>query len=162
MDSASSIPFPPKPTDIGEEAASSHVPNALFNFLAWLLLGDSTSLSDCLSLQDRVEVPSAADRRHFLSVTQAIIHCVTHGRVKTVKNVGLPFAIKHLSRSIKVVSLMNWLGHGLSATQVQEAEAGMAQQLLDKRTPVLTQMSLFHRRFNQNLLYSFAWTTMTS
>ena len=43
MDGATSIPFPPKPTDISDQAASAQVPTPLFNFLAWLLLGDNAS-----------------------------------------------------------------------------------------------------------------------
>ena len=102
MDIATSIPFPPKPTDIGEDAASSHVPTALFNFLAWLFLGDSPSSSDCpLSLQERVEVPFAADHCHILSVAQDIIHCVTRGHVKTAKHVSFSLVVKHLSGSKK-------------------------------------------------------------
>ena len=44
MDGATSIPFPPKPTDISDQAASAQVPTPPFNFLAWLLLGDNASL----------------------------------------------------------------------------------------------------------------------
>ena len=43
MDGATRIPFPPKPTDISDQSASAQVLTPLFNFLAWLLLGDNAS-----------------------------------------------------------------------------------------------------------------------
>ena len=42
--------------------------------------------------------------------------------------------MKHISGSAKVVSLLNRFGHGLSVTQMQEVEAGMAQQLIVQRS----------------------------
>ena len=81
MDGATSIPFLPKPTDIrSDQAASAQVPTPLFNFLAWLLLGDNASQG--LSLHEKVELASESDRCHVLSVAQDIIHCVTRGRIK--------------------------------------------------------------------------------
>ena len=121
-----------KPTDISDQAASAQVPTPLFNFLAWLLLG--VNASQGLSLHEKVELASESDRCHVLSVAQDIIHCVTRGRIKTAKHVGLPLAMKHISGSAKVVSLLNRFGHGLSVTQMQEVEAGMAQQLIAQRS----------------------------
>ena len=133
IDGATSIPFPPKPTDISDQAASAQLPSPPFNFLAWLLLGDSASQG--LSLHEKVELASESDRCHVLLVAQDIIHCVTRGRrIKTAKHVGLPLAMKHISGSAKVVSLLNRFGHGLSATQMQEVEAGMAQQQIAQRS----------------------------
>ena len=132
MDRATSIPFLPKTTDISDQAASAQVPTPLFNFLAWLLLGHNASQG--LSLHEKVELASELDRCHVLSVAQDIIHCVTRGRIKTAKHVGMPLAMKHISGSAKVVSLLNRFGHGLSATQMQEVEAGMAQQLIAQRS----------------------------
>ena len=93
MDGATSIRFPPKPTDISDLAASAEVPTPLFNFLAWLLLGDNASQG--LSLHEKVELASESDR----------------GSIKTAKHVGLPLAMKHISGSAKVVtskSLWAW------------------------------------------------------
>ena len=132
MDGATSIPFLSKPTDISDQAASAQVPTPPFNFLAWLLLGDNASQG--LSLHEKVELASESDRCHVLSVAQDIIHCVIRGRIKTAKHVGLPLAMKHISGSAKVVSLLNRFGHGLSATQMQEVEARMAQQLIAQRS----------------------------
>ena len=133
MDGATSIPFLPKPTDISDQAASAQVPTPLFSdFLAWLLLRDNASQG--LSLHEKVELASESDRCHVLSVVQYIIHCVTRGRIKSAKHEGLPLAMKHISGRAKVVSLLNRFGHGLSATQMQEVEAGIAQQLIAQRS----------------------------
>ena len=153
-------PLSSKPTDISDQAASAQVLTPLFNFLAWLLLGDNASQG--LSLHEKVELASESDRCHVLSVAQDIIHCVTRGRIKTAKHVGLPLAMKHISGSAKVVSLLNRFGHGLSATQMEEVEAGMAQQLIAQRSSSTDKDVLCHRTFNpQHRLFKFAGITMT-
>ena len=64
---------------------------------AWLLLGDNASQG--LSLHEKVELASESEsgRCHVISVAQDTIHCVTCGRIKTAKHVGLPLAMKHIS-----------------------------------------------------------------
>ena len=47
----------------------------------------------------------------------------------------LPLAVKNITGSTKVVTLLNRYGHGLSASQVQEAEASMARDLLEQGGP---------------------------
>ena len=163
MDGAMSIPFPPKPTDISDQAASAQVPTPLFNFLAWLLLGDNASQG--LSLHEKVELASESEsgRCHVISVAQDTIHCVTCGRIKTAKHVGLPLAMKHISGSAKVVSLLNRFGHGLSATQMQEVEAGMAQQLIEQRSSSIEKDVFVPSNIHgpEHRLFKFAGTTMT-
>ena len=156
MDGATSIPFLPEPTDISDQAASAQVPTPPFNFLAWLLLGNNASQG--LSLHEKVELASESDHCHVLLVAQDIIHCVTRGhRIKTAKHVGLPLAMKHISGSAKVVSLLNRFGHGLSATQMKEFEAGIAQQLIAQRFSSTKRMCLCHQTFSpEHRLFKFA------
>ena len=68
----------PKPSDVPEDKII--VPNSLFNFLPWVLLGDVVE-SAPVSLE-RVPVESHADTRQVLSLAQDFIHCATRGRKK--------------------------------------------------------------------------------
>ena len=72
------VPIPPKPSDVTEDKII--VPNSLFNFLAWVLLGDVVE-SAPVSLE-RVPVESHADTRQVLSLAQDFIHCAIRGRKK--------------------------------------------------------------------------------
>ena len=110
---ADTVPVPPRPSDVTEK--NIHVPNSLFNFIAWVLLGD-VGKSAPVTLE-RLEVESKSDNRLVLSLAQDFIHCATRGRKKIPKHLALPLAIKHMTGSTRVVTLLNRLGHGLSATQ---------------------------------------------
>ena len=87
----------------------------------------------CTCNVGRLEVESKSDNRLVLSLAQDFIHCATRGRKKIPKHLALPLAIKHMVGSTRVVTLFNRLGHGLSATQVGEIEAGMSQQILSQQ-----------------------------
>ena len=115
-----------KPSDVTEDKVN--VPNSLFNFLVWVLLGDVTECTP-VSLE-RIPLASHSDRRLVYSLAQDLIHCTTGGRKKTPKHVALPLAVKHMTGSTKLVTLLNRLGHGLSATQVREIETGMSEGIL--------------------------------
>ena len=52
-------------------------------------------------------MPSDADHRYVVSLGQDLIHAVSHGRIKTPKHVALPMAVKQLTGSGKVVTLLN-------------------------------------------------------
>ena len=64
-------------------------------------------------------------------IAHDLIHGITPGCIKMTKHVGLPLAVKDITSSRKVVTLLNRYGLGLSVSQVQEAEASMAQELLE-------------------------------
>ena len=72
------MPVPPKPSDVTEK--NIHVPNSLFNFIAWVVLGDVGK--SALVTLERLEVESKSDNRLVLSLAQDFIHCATRGRKK--------------------------------------------------------------------------------
>ena len=120
------MPFPTKPSDVTEDKVN--VPNSLFNVLVWVLLGDVTECTP-VSLE-WIPLASHSDRRLVYSLAHDLIHCTTGGRKKTPKHVALPLAVKHMTGSTKLVTFLNRLGYGLSATQVREIETGMSEDIL--------------------------------
>ena len=110
------MPFPPRPRDLAEDMIN--VPDGLYNFIAWLLIGDDGS--EPVSTMLRIKVASEDDRRCVLSFSQDLIHGVTHGRVKTPKHVALPMAVKHLTGSTQVITLLNRFGNGQKIKKIKK------------------------------------------
>ena len=98
MDLQNEMPFLPTPEDVSGK--SFHLPSSLHNFLAWVLVGDIGDQEQAMSL-DHVKLTSDTDCRHVLSIGQDLIHCVTHGHVKTPKHVALPIALKQMTGALK-------------------------------------------------------------
>lgn len=119
-DMKSSMPWPPTPDDVG--AHNIEIPDLLYNLLAWILC---PKLDYCT--EKATEVPENIQRIIF-SISQDLIHCASHGRIKTPKHVTLPIAVKSLTGSAEVITLLNRLGHGLSYSQVEEIETALAEQ----------------------------------
>lgn len=122
LDVQKSMPFPPSPMDLLED--SVEVPTAVYNFLAWLVSPDASE--GHISLDVRAELPSSEVHRKVLSIGQDLLYCVSHGRVKTPKHVSLSVAVKQMTGSSQVVSLLNRFGHGVSESQLSEIDTAMA------------------------------------
>ncbi|XP_062513276.1 uncharacterized protein LOC134189062 [Corticium candelabrum] len=75
-------------------------------------------------------VPEITHRR-VLSIAQDIIYTAHNGRVKTSRQVLLPTAIHHITRSAQVVSLLNRFGHGISMSQIKEMDNALAEKQLE-------------------------------
>ena len=82
-------------------------------FLERLLVGDETCINS------RV-------RRLVCSYGQDFIHGVTVARVKTLKHILLPYAVKTLTGNVKLVKYLNRLGNGLSYSQIEETDTFIA------------------------------------
>ena len=117
--------FPPTLSELTSDKII--VPNSLFSFLTWMSVGD-TGL-EAVSME-RVVFPSSSDSRHVLSFEQDMIHCVSRGQLKTPKHVALPLAVKHMTVSTQVITLLNRFGNGLSAPQVSKFEMVMAESVM--------------------------------
>ena len=118
------LPWPPRPEDLTTD--NINVPDLLFNFLCWVLYDDTSS--NPVS-EERVDVPIAT-RRTVLSMAQDLVHCATSGRIKNPKHVALPLTVKHLTRSVQLVEMLNKFGHGLCNDMIQEVETAFAQRYL--------------------------------
>ena len=79
------IPWPPHSTTINEENIS--VPTVVYNLLAWILCEDGEGEDEKVNIDD--------------------IYNVSKGRMKTPKHVALPIAVKNLTGSKEVITLLN-------------------------------------------------------
>ena len=90
---------------------------------------DGDFATDTISGQ-KVEPSTPAMHRVVLSIAQDIIYRTTSGRVKPPKHVCLPMAIRHLTGSTQLITMINRFGHGAAASQLQEMEVHLAEEHL--------------------------------
>ena len=87
------------------------------------LVGDTESGS--MGGEKAVPLCEAA-RRQVLSIAQDIVH-----NKRPIKDTeALPMAVRHLTGSSKVLSILNQFGHTLSVTQPQELETKLTESHL--------------------------------
>ena len=75
----------------------------------------STLLSGC-----SIESSSSKVNRLKLSTGQDLVYAISNGRIKTPKSILYPYAIKSLTNSTKLITINNQLGHGVSASILEE------------------------------------------
>ena len=105
--------WPPLKSEIGNSAA--FIPHNLKLFLQHA------------SLSRRVQ-------RLVESVGQDIAYGVTRGKQKPPKHLLLPYAIKTLTGSSELITIVNRLGHGVSYSQVEELETALCMRKLESQT----------------------------
>ena len=118
------ISWPPSMQDIDHDKAN--IPASVYNFLAWILSDDIEFSST------QVNIHQASIKRQTQSIGQDLIHLVNKGRVKTPKHIALPIAIKSLTGSAELITILNRFGHSLSYSQEEEAETAIAKALLEQ------------------------------
>ena len=121
------LSWPPTPEECDDEEVTL-VPDSLFNILGGIVSGDGSI--GAIPSSGRVSVADPSTRRRILSIAQDIFYCTRNERIKTPKHVLLPLAVHHLTRSARIVTLLNIFGHGMAHSQVQELDTALAEQAL--------------------------------
>lgn len=98
------------------------------------MLNWTLSASDTLSDHNLKNMNRAPGHLHrlILSVGQDLIYGSSNGQVNTPKHVGLAMAIKHLTGSKQVISMLNRFGHTVSYDSLQRMETSLAVEQLKK------------------------------
>ena len=58
------------------------------------------------------------------------MYCASNGKIKTHKHLALPVAVKHVTGSSQLVTLLNRLGHSVSDSQISELDTAVAEDQL--------------------------------
>ncbi|KAK3724019.1 hypothetical protein QZH41_000590 [Actinostola sp. cb2023] len=122
--------YPLSSNDIELERAKSLVPPDLYLFLRWLITSDD--------LDARFDSPcsNVSDERRVLCLAQDMVHCLSHGRIKLPKHVGLAMAVRHITGSKEIVTILNRLGHCSSYDEIERVDTGLAKEILAKSRSV--------------------------
>ena len=83
-----------------------------------------------IKVQKRASIEKETMKRHKVSIGQDIVHTATRGRIRTAKHFVLPMTVQHLTRSEQLVTMLNRLGHGYSASRIEEYETAIAERFL--------------------------------
>ena len=67
-----------------------------------------------------MESSSSRVNRLKLSIGQDLVYALSNRRIKTPKSILYPYAIKSLTNSTKLITINNQLGHGISASILEE------------------------------------------
>ncbi|KAL9977614.1 hypothetical protein ACROYT_G015037 [Oculina patagonica] len=116
-DQKSKMSWPPRPSELTDSAID--VPEELSAFLYTLLTGskDSSETECCQRVQ-----------RLMKSFAQDLIFGVTRGQVKSPKQILPPYAVKTLTNSVELVSILNRYVHGISYSQLEEINTALCLQ----------------------------------
>ena len=111
------IPWPPDVHDLD---------TSKINITGYLDLFMSTLLSGC-----SMESSSGKVNRLKLPIGQDLVYATSNGRIKTPKSILYPYAIKSLTNSTRLITINNQLGHGVSASILEELAAENAFRVLE-------------------------------
>ena len=123
------VSSPPRPEEL--VADNIKLPACLYNFLCWLVHGESPTLEG-IDVNEPVQQPPTSTHRRVLSIGQDMIFCASKGKMKTPKHVALPIALKHLTGSSQAVTILNRFGHVMSESQLEEVETAFAEKHLSQ------------------------------
>lgn len=112
--------WPPSPSDFTLDNIREGIPPVLFNFLA-LVLG----FTEELEFVKFVNVPKS-NQLKVLSFAQDLIYTRTKGKTLTYKSISLAAAIKQLTGSSKLITILNHFGYCCSAITLRGYESATA------------------------------------
>jgi hypothetical protein len=112
------MPWPPVPAELKD--ASIYIPASLKSFLKMLLSGET----------DNSATVSARVHRLVESLGQDIVYGITCGKVKTPKQILLPYAVKSLTGCVELIRILNRSGHGVSYSQLEEIDTALCLRKL--------------------------------
>ena len=118
------MPWLPYSNNIEEE--NIMVPTVVYNSLTCFLSegGEGEEKKEKVNAKGHCQ-------RLVLSLAQDLLNYVRNGKQKTSKHVSLPLALKNLTSSKEVITLLNRYGHGISYYQVLDMEMRLAENLLE-------------------------------
>ena len=94
-----------------------NIPESLQVFFQVVLTGEVGSTSQ------RIE-------RLITSIGQDVLYGASRGKIKPPKHMLLPFAIKSLTGNVKLIKILNRLGHGASYSQMTEIDTALCMKKL--------------------------------
>ena len=128
INSTTGIPIQPLHlNDLTTKTCKHVVPGSLYWLLRWII-----SASETFELKPSTECKNSTDQRRIVMLGQDIVHCSTHGRVKTPKNASLAMSVPHLTGSKLLIKILNTLGHCCSYDETGVIDTSLEKESLAK------------------------------
>jgi hypothetical protein len=113
------LPWPPLASDLTMTNVKKMVPCELFNTLAWIC-----GFSSEPTLNNYVEIDHKESAK-LMSITQDLVNLASNQRNPTPKSIALAMALRQLTGSASVISLLSGLGHCMSYSFVLSHETAL-------------------------------------
>ena len=131
--------WPPVSANLTTQAACSSVATELFNFIAWI-----TGCSSDPELEKKVEILGEMEPK-VLALAQDLIHISSKGKTQTHKSLTLGMAVRQMTRSKKLIDILNGFGHCVSSTTVINHETALA--IVNSKDSVEFPVGVIPKRF---------------
>ncbi|XP_071817001.1 uncharacterized protein [Apostichopus japonicus] len=131
MDIGDGLQWPPTSNQLNSSDVDKIIPLQLHNFLALLISPDCEELM--FEDKEKVRLPKDMMVR-VESISQDILFAHYRGRVATPKHVALGVSIRHLSKNVQILGMMNRFGHSVSLSYLQELDTAIANEVVKKNS----------------------------
>ena len=112
--------WPPTPEFCTADHVQSLIPPLLHNLIAWIILQYADFSEQPVELDEVIKAK-------VLSICQDIIFASRCGRVLTPKHVSLAMAVRRVTGSTELITILNKFGHTVSSSKLQEIEAAVGE-----------------------------------
>ena len=120
---------PPNIMDLTLTKSKSVIPDSLDWLLRWVIAKPEKEDEDEFSAP---ECSNSSDERRVLMLAQDVVHCATHARTNMPKHVALGIAVRHMTRSKQLITMLSRMGHCDSYDDVEATDTSLAQEILAK------------------------------
>lgn len=118
---------PPDINDLTLASSKARIPESLYWMLRWII---ETPQKEGEEEFRSPECSNLADERRVVMIAQDVVHCTSHGLIKMPKHVSLAMAVRHLTGSKQLVTMLNRMGHCSSYDDVEAIDTSLAKEVL--------------------------------
>ena len=115
-------------SNLSTEAADAFVPDILFNFVGAIV--DADPYNPVFQFEDPKVRDSGVASQRVQEICQDIIFAASKERVHPPKHVALTMAVKILTESKQLASMLNGFGHCIGDCQAGEVDTAIAERIL--------------------------------
>jgi hypothetical protein len=116
---------PPNIADLSLTKSKSLIPDKLYCLLRWIITNPDKEGEGDLSSP---ECSNSSDERRVVMLAQDAVHCATHARTNMSKHAALGIAIRHMTRSKQLITILNRMGHCVSYDDVEAMDTSLAKR----------------------------------
>ena len=119
----------PSVVDLSLTKSKSLIPGSLYWLLRWVIAKPEKEDDDDVSSP---ESSNSSDERRILMLAQDVEHCATHSRASMPKYVALGIAVRHMTRSKQLITMLSRKGHCNSYDDVEAMDTSIANEIIAK------------------------------
>ncbi len=101
----------------------------MYCFFTWMMNTDAQHFNpDDMTSECQTKV----NEHQILSIAQDVLYVMSGHRIKTPKQVGLGMAVRHLTSSKLLITVLNRLGNCVSYEHIETIDTSLAEEIIAK------------------------------